>query len=52
MTTDRGTDPVRSRRRLYSADRRREEQFTDPDVMPAGLNCAPATVLLRVRSAS
>ena len=47
---DRGADPVRSRRRLYRACRRWEKQRAAPNVRPAVLSCAPAAVLLCVRS--
>jgi hypothetical protein len=43
---DRGADPVRSRRRLYRACRRWEKQRAAPNVLPAGVGCAPADVLL------
>jgi hypothetical protein len=46
----RGADPIRSRRRLYRACRRWEKQRAAPNVQPAGLSCAPAAVLLCVRS--
>jgi len=43
---DQGANPVRSRRRLYSTGHHREEQCTTPNVLPAGISCAAAAVLL------
>lgn len=43
-------DPVRSRRRLFSEGYHGEEQCTVPDILPAGLSCALAAVLLCDRS--
>jgi hypothetical protein len=48
--TNRGADPVRSRRRLYRACRRWKEQRAAPNVQPAGLGCAPAAAVLYIRS--
>jgi len=49
ITRDRGADPVRSRRKLYSAGRRRESS-AQPRRPASWVNCTPAAVLLCVRS--
>ena len=47
---DRGSDPIRSRRRLYRACRCWEKQRAAPNIQPAGLICAPTAVILCARS--